>query len=263
MKDELNKTETLRETLDSHSKINYINKLELWINKNIVKKISKTNNEPSWMLDLRLKALDIFNKKELPKWGPSLKKLDLQQICYFWQAEWSGSKKSWEDVPNDIKNTFDKLWIPEAEKKALAWVWAQYDSEVVYHSIKEEYSKLWVIFEDMSVALNKYENIIKKYFSKCIPLADHKFASLHYAVWSWGTFLYIPKWVKLSEPLQSYFRMNMQAGWQFEHTLIILEEWAEASYIEWCSAPKFNESSLHAGWVEIFVWKNAKMRYSS
>ncbi len=241
----------------------YTNEAIKWINEKVVRQISLSNNEPEWMLEFRLKALDEYNKKSLPSWWPDLSNLNLDEIYYFAKPEWAWSKKSWDEVPESIKNTFDRLWIPEAEKKSLAWVWAQYDSEVVYHSLKEELVEKWVIFDDTSIALNKYPELVKKYFSKCIPIYDHKFAALHYAVWSWGTFMYIPSWVKLNEPLQSYFRMNKKSWGQFEHTIIIVEDDAEAHYIEWCSAPKYDEASLHAGWVEIFVWKNSKMRYSS
>jgi len=252
-------------TWDFHDKVSYKTKLIAWINEDVVKQISSSNKEPSWMLDLRLKSLEIFNKKEMPNWWPSLEKLDLNSIYYFAKPKWAWDNKSWDDVPENIKKTFDRLWIPEAEKKALAWVWAQYDSETVYHNLKQELINLWVIFDDMTHALQNpdYERIIKKYFSKSIPLTNHKFSALHYAVWSWWTFLYIPAWIKISKPLQSYFRMNVKSGWQFEHTLIILEEGSQAHYIEWCSAPKYDKNSLHAGWVEIFVWKNAFIRYSS
>jgi Fe-S cluster assembly protein SufB len=214
-----------------------------------VREISAANEEPSWMLELRLKALKLFQEKDMPKWGPDLSDLDLQSIYYFRRPEGAGDNKSWDDVPENIKNTFDKLGIPEAEKKALAGVGAQYDSETVYHSLKEEIAEQGVIFDDLSNALKnpKYEALIKKHFAKSIPLTDHKFASLHYAVWSGGTFLYVPKGVKVSEPLQSYFRMNVKKGGQFEHTMIIIEEDAEAHYIEGCSAPKYDENSLHAG----------------
>lgn len=235
------------------------------INETVVREISSANEEPEWMLELRLKALKLYEERAMPKWGPDLSDLDLQSIYYFRRPEGAGDNKSWDDVPENIKNTFDKLGIPEAEKKALAGVGAQYDSETVYHSLKEEIAELGVIFDDLSNALKnpEYEALIKKHFAKSIPLTDHKFASLHYAVWSGGTFLYVPKWVKVSEPLQSYFRMNVKKGGQFEHTMIIIEDDAEAHYIEGCSAPKYDENSLHAGWVEIFVGKNATMRYSS
>ena len=245
------------------SNIKYSNKIIKGINEEVVYQISKANNEPEWLLESRLKALKMFREKDLPKWWPDLSWLDLDEIYYYAKPEWAWAKKSWDDVPDDIKNTFDRLWIPEAEKKSLAWVGAQYDSEVVYHSLDEDLVKEWVIFDDTSIAVNKYPEIFKKYFSKCIPLNDHKFSALHYAVWSWGTFLYVPKWVKISDPLQSYFRMNKKSWGQFEHTIIIVEDDADAHYIEGCSAPKYDENSLHAGWVEIFVWENAHMRYSS
>ncbi len=245
--------------------VKYITEFIQGINEEVVRQISESNKEPEWMLELRLKALKVYQEKSLPKWGPSLEKLDLESIYYFAKPEGAGNNKSWDDVPEDIKNTFDRLGIPEAEKKALAWVGAQYDSETVYHSLKQELQDKWVIFDDMSHALTnpEYQEIIKKYFTKSIPITDHKFAALHYAVWSGGTFMYIPAGVEIDEPLQSYFRMNVKSGGQFEHTMIILEEWAKAHYIEGCSAPKYDENSLHAGWVEIFVWKNATMRYSS
>lgn len=252
-------------TWNFHDEVSYTSELVAWINEQVVRQISTSNQEPEWMLAIRLKALEIYNSKPMPNWWPDLQKLDLDSIYYFAKPQGAGNNKSWEDVPENIKKTFDRLGIPEAEKKALAWVGAQYDSETVYHSLKEEIKSQWVIFDDLTHALKvpEYEAIIKKYFSKSIPLADHKFSALHYAVWSGWTFLYIPSGVKISEPLQSYFRMNVKSGWQFEHTLIILEDDSEAHYIEWCSAPKYDENSLHAGWVEIFVWKNSHMRYSS
>ncbi len=256
---------TISWTWDFSDEVTYDNELIPWVSETVVRQISLANAEPKWMLELRLKALDIYRMKNIPSWGPDISQLDLESIYYFAKPAWAGNNKTWEDVPENIKKTFDRLWIPEAEKKSLAGVWAQYDSETVYHSLKQELVDQWVIFDDLSHALRvpEYEEIIKKYFSKSIPLSDHKFSALHYAVWSWGTFLYVPAGVKISEPLQSYFRMNVKSGWQFEHTLIILEEDSQAHYIEWCSAPKYDESSLHAGWVEIFVWKNAHMRYSS
>ncbi|MGE4443857.1 MAG: Fe-S cluster assembly protein SufB [Candidatus Altimarinota bacterium] len=252
-------------TWNFHDEVNYTSELVAGINEQVVRQISMSNQEPEWMLAIRLKALEIYNSKPMPNWGPDLQKLDLDSIYYFAKPQGAGNNKSWEDVPENIKKTFDRLGIPEAEKKALAGVGAQYDSETVYHSLKEEIKKEGVIFDDLTHALKvpEYEAIIKKYFSKSIPLADHKFSALHYAVWSGGTFLYIPAGVKISEPLQSYFRMNVKSGGQFEHTLIILEDDSEAHYIEGCSAPKYDENSLHAGGVEIFVGKNSHMRYSS
>jgi Fe-S cluster assembly protein SufB len=243
--------------------VKYTSNVEAGINEAVVRQISTANDEPVWMLELRLKALKIYEEKSMPTWGPNLDKLDLDSIYYYAKPEGGGAKKTWDEVPENIKNTFDRLGIPEAEKKSLAWVGAQYDSEVVYHSLKQELVDQGVIFDDTSIAVNKYPDLVKKHFAKCIPLADHKFAALHYAVWSGWTFLYVPKGVKITEPLQSYFRMNKKSGGQFEHTIIIIEDEASAHYIEWCSAPKYDENSLHAGWVEIFVGKNAHMRYSS
>lgn len=249
--------------LNFEDKVSYQNELKPWITEEVVRQISKAQDEPEWMLELRLKALELFQNAPLPSWWPDLSDLDLDSIYYHAKPEWAWNNKTWEDVPENIKNTFDRLGIPEAEKTVLAWVWAQYDSEVVYHSLKKEISEKGVIFEDMTIAMKKHPELLKKYFAKCIPLHDHKFSMLHYAVWAWGTFMYIPEWVKLNEPLQAYFRMNAKSGGQFEHTLIVLENNAEAHYIEGCSAPKYDENSLHAGGVEVFVWRNARMRYSS
>lgn len=258
-------TVTVENTWDFSDDVAYKGEAIQGINEQVVRQISADNQEPEWMLEKRLEALKLFEARDMPKWWPDLSDLDLQSIYYFRRPEGAGDNKSWDDVPENIKSTFDKLGIPEAEKKALAGVGAQYDSETVYHSLKEEIAELWVIFDDLSHALKnpEYAEIIKKYFAKSIPLNDHKFSALHYAVWSGGTFLYVPKGVKVSEPLQSYFRMNVKKGGQFEHTMIIIEDDAEAHYIEGCSAPKYDENSLHAGGVEIFVGKNATMRYSS
>lgn len=252
-----------RELFDHSDEVTYDVRLRPGLDEEVVRTISADNNEPSWMLELRLKALEIYRNKIIPTWWPDLSSLNLEKICYFSRAKKEGEGKSWDEVPENIKNTFERLGIPEAERTILAGVWAQYDSEVVYHSLKKELSDLGVIFEDMSVAIHEHEDILRRYFSRCVPITDHKFAALHYAVWSGGTFLYVPAWVKIEEPLQAYFRMNVRAGWQFEHTLMVIEDEAQAHYIEWCSAPKYGENSLHAGCVEIFVGKHAKMRYSS
>ena len=229
----------------------------------VVRLISKDKNEPEWMLEKRLKALQLFQKTPLPTWGPSLDKLKLEEINYYIPPE-SREAKKWEDVPKEIRNTFEKLGIPEAEKKVLAGVGAQLDSGMIYHNLKKELTEKGVIFLNMDEAIHKYPHLVKKYFmTSCVPISDHKFAMLHAAVWSGGTFIYVPKGVKVEQPLQAYFRMNAKSGGQFEHTLIIVDEGADLHYIEGCSTPRYGKSSLHAGCVEIFVMPNARMRYTS
>lgn len=233
------------------------------VNEDIVRMISQTKNEPKWMLDKRLKALELFEKTEMPNWGPDLEGLDLNAIVYFIDPNATETDK-WEEVPAEIKNTFDRLGIPEAEKTVLAGVGAQYDSSIVYHNIQKSLQEKGVIFENMDVAVQKFPELVQKYFmTSCIPINDHKFIMLHAAVWSGGTFIYVPKNVKVELPLQAYFRMNAQKGGQFEHTLIILDEGSELHYIEGCSSPRYAQSSLHAGCVEVHVMKDAVMRYTS
>lgn len=233
------------------------------INEEVVKLISETKNEPQWMLDKRLQALKLFEKTSLPTWGPKLDDLDLNKIVYFVDPNAKESTK-WEDVPEEIKQTFEKLGIPEAERKSLAGVGAQYDSSMVYHNLEKTLKEKGVIFENMDVAVQKYPELVQKYFmTSCIPINDHKFIMLHAAVWSGGTFIYVPKNVKVDLPLQAYFRMNEENGGQFEHTLIIVDEGAELHYIEGCSSPKYSKNSLHAGCVEIHVLSKAKVTYSS
>jgi len=233
------------------------------INEEVVRLISKSKNEPEWILQKRLQGLNLFQQTPLPTWGPSLSALDFSQIVFFVDPNAKETNK-WEEVPEEIKKTFDRLGIPEAEKNALAGVGAQYDSNVVYHSLLQFLKDKGVIFENMDVAVQKYPELVKKHFmNSCIPVNDHKFIMLHAAVWSGGTFIYVPKNVKVDLPLQAYFRMNEQRGGQFEHTLIVLDEGAELHYIEGCSSPRYSSTSLHAGCVEIFVGKGAKMRYSS
>ena len=252
-----------REVLDRSDEIKYQNTPVMGISESVVRQIWLSNNEPDWMLDLRLKSLEVFQRSKLPTWWPSLDKLDLNSIYYFGKPVWSGDNKSWDDVPDAIKSTFDRLGIPEAERAMLAGVGAQYDSDVVYHSLRQELKEQWVVFEDMSVAIHSHSDIVRSHFMRAVPPSDHIFAALHGAVWSGGTFLYIPRWVQIDSPLQAYFRMNMKSGGQFEHTLIIIEDEASAHYIEGCSAPKYGTASLHAGCVEIYVGRDAKMRYSS
>ena len=232
------------------------------LNEDIIKEISKEKKEPKWVLDIRLKALKYFNKLNVPNWGPDLSELNMDDIATYVKPK-TNINKSWEDVPEDIRNVFDKLGIPDAEKDALAGVGAQYDSEIVYHSIKKELESLGVIYTDFDSALREYPDLIKEYFMKCVPITDHKFIALHYAVFSGGSFVYVPKGVKVDIPLQSYFRLNAKGAGQFEHTLIIVDEGASLHFIEGCSAPKYNEINLHAGCVELFVKKNAYLRYST
>ena len=247
---------------DFKNEDNYEYKSKKGLSREIVEEISRQKNDPDWMKEFRLKALEIYNKLELPTWGPDLSELNMNEIATYVKPKTS-LNNSWEDVPEDIRNTFDKLGIPDAEKKSLAGVGAQYDSEVVYHSMKEELIKQGVIYTDMETAIREYPDIVKKHFMKCVPVTDHKFVALHGAVWSGGSFVYVPKGVKLDFPLQSYFRLNSPESGQFEHTLIIVEEGASLHFIEGCSAPKYNKVNLHAGCVELYVKDNAYLRYST
>ena len=241
---------------------NYEFKIQKGLTREIVEEISRQKNEPSWVLDIRLKALETYNKLELPTWGPDLSELNMNEIATYVKPK-SNLNTSWDDVPDEIKNTFDKLGIPKAEREYLAGVGAQYDSEVVYHSIKEELLSQGVIYTDFDSAIREYPELVKEYFSKCVPIFDHKFIALHYAVFSGGSFVYVPKGVKLEMPLQSYFRLNSPESGQFEHTLIIVDEDASLHFIEGCSAPKYNKVNLHAGCVELFVKENGYLRYST
>jgi Fe-S cluster assembly protein SufB len=229
----------------------------------LVREISTQKHEPAWMLKKRLQAFALYQNKPLPSWGPDLSNLNLDEIVYFVRPD-TDEAVAWNKVPEDIKKTFDRLGIPEAEKTALSGVGAQYDSDVVYHNLKKEWESKGVIFENMDVAVQKYPELVKKYFmTQCVPINDHKFVMLHAAVWSGGTFIYVPKNVTIDLPLQAYFRMNAEGGGQFEHTLIIADEGSKLHYIEGCSAPRYNKSALHAGCVEIFVHAGARVRYSS
>ena len=253
-----------RSTYDHFNKENLIYKAKPGLTIEVVKEISRQKKEPEWMLKKRLKAFEIYKKMPLPTWGPNLKDLDLNEIIYYQRPNAKNNATKWEDVPEDIKKTFDRLGIPEAEKKALAGAGAQYESDVVYHNLKKEWEDLGVIFLDCDEALKKHEALVKKYFmTSCVPVTLHKFAALHAAVWSGGTFIYVPPNVKVSMPLQAYFRMNAKKGGQFEHTLIIVDKGAKVEYIEGCSAPQYTENSLHAGCVEIHVLEGARVRYSS
>ena len=229
----------------------------------IVEEISDKKNDPQWMRDFRLKALEVYHKTDIPNWGPDISDLNMDNIVTYVKPKTKMSA-DWEEVPEDIKNTFEKLGIPEAERKSLAGVGAQYDSELVYHNLQEEVAAKGVVYSDIESALHgPYGEMIEKHFMKLVPPTDHKFAALHGAVWSGGSFVYVPKGVNVEIPLQSYFRLNAPGAGQFEHTLIIVDEGAELHFLEGCSAPKYNVANLHAGCVELFVGKNAKLRYST
>lgn len=229
----------------------------------IVRKISEEKNDPAWMTEFRLKALDIYNELQVPDWGPSIEGLDMDHIATYVRPN-TKMQGDWKDVPEDIKETFERLGIPQAERKSLAGVGAQYDSELVYHNVKDEVAEQGVVYTDMESALKgEYADMVHEYFMKLVTPGDHKFAALHGAVWSGGSFVYVPKGVQVSIPLQSYFRLNAKGAGQFEHTLIIVDEGASLHFIEGCSAPKYNVANLHAGCVELFVKKNAKLRYST
>lgn len=251
-----------REIYDIKDSDNSSYKSDKGLTQEIIKEISSQKNEPKWMLDFRLKSLEIYNSKPMPTWGVDLKNLDMDEITTYIRPNTEQSH-SWEDVPEEIKNTFERLGLPQAERESLAGVGAQYDSEIVYHNIRQEMVDQGVIYMDMDKALVEHEDLVKEYFMKLIPPNDHKFAALHGAVWSGGSFVYVPEGVVLDIPLQSYFRLNAPGAGQFEHTLIIVEKGAKLHFIEGCSAPQYKVNNLHAGCVELFVKDEATLRYST
>lgn len=232
------------------------------LNEDVIRNISKFKNEPEWMLEYRLKAYHAFLKMDMPNFGPDLNNIDFNSFTYFIRPT-KKEESNWDDVPDTIKNTFKKLGIPEAEQKYLAGVSTQYESEVVYHNMLKEVQDKGVIFLSTDMALKLYPDLLKQYFGKIVPYTDNKFAALNSAVWSGGSFIYVPKGVKLEKPLQSYFRINNEKSGQFERTLIIVDEGADVHYVEGCTAPIYSKESLHAAVVEIFVLKGAKARYST
>ncbi len=228
----------------------------------IVKKISEMKDEPQWMLDFRLKSLKQFYKMPMPMWGGDLTELNFDEITYYVKPS-ERSERSWDEVPEEIKNTFDKLGIPEAEQKYLAGVSAQYESEVVYHNMEQDLEDQGIIFKDTDSALRENEELFKEYFASVIPAADNKFSALNSAVWSGGSFIYVPKGIKLETPLQAYFRINSENMGQFERTLIIADEGSSVHYVEGCTAPVYTTNSLHSAVVEIIVKKDAYCRYTT
>ncbi|NOZ29990.1 MAG: Fe-S cluster assembly protein SufB [Chloroflexi bacterium] len=240
----------------------YVFKARRGLDHEIVDQISDMKGEPDWMREFRHKALDIFLRKPMPTWGADLSEIDFDEIYYYIKpAEKQG--KTWDEVPEDIKRTFDRLGIPEAERKFLAGVGAQYESEVVYHSLKEEWEKLGVIFLDTDTALREHPDLFREYFGTVVPPADNKFAALNSAVWSGGSFIYVPKGVHLDIPLQAYFRINAESMGQFERTLIIVDEGASVHYVEGCTAPIYAADSLHSAVVEIIVKAGGRCRYTT
>ena len=234
------------------------------LSEEVVREISAHKEEPEWMLDSRLKALKVYESKPMPTWGGNLSELDqvLDEI-YFYVRPQDRMEHSWEDVPEEIKDTFEKLGIPEAERKVLAGVGAQYESEMVYHSLREEWAKQGVIFDSIEDGLKNHPDLFREYFGTVIPTQDNKFAAMNAAVWSGGSFVYIPPGVHLETPLQAYFRVNQERMGQFERTLIICDEGASAHYIEGCTAPVYSTESFHSGVIEIVVKKNARFRYTT
>jgi Fe-S cluster assembly protein SufB len=232
------------------------------LSRQVVSEISEMKNEPDWMREFRLKALEVFGQKPLPNWGGDLSELNFDDIRYFVKAT-DRQGKTWDDVPSEIKNTFDKLGIPEAERKFLAGVGAQYESEVVYHSLREDLQKKGVVFVDTDTAVREHPDLVREYLGTIIPIHDNKFAALNSAVWSGGSFVYVPAGVKVDIPLQAYFRINAENMGQFERTLIIVEEGAQVHYVEGCTAPMYSTESLHSAVVEIIVKKGARCRYTT
>jgi Fe-S cluster assembly protein SufB len=245
-----------------HDPDNYVFKSRRGLDRDVVEQISQMKGEPQWMLDFRLRALERFQKRPMPTWGADISGLDLDNIFYYVKPT-EASSGSWDDVPDTIKNTFDKLGIPEAERKFLAGVGAQYESEMVYHSLQEHLEKLGVIFLSIEDGLRQHPDLFREYFGTVIPIEDNKFAALNSAVWSGGSFVYVPKGVKVDLPLQAYFRLNIANVGQFERSLIIVDEGAQVHYVEGCTAPQYTTDSLHSGVIEIIVKRGARMRYTT
>ncbi len=239
-----------------------IRKVKKGITEATIREISEIKNEPEWMLNIRLKAFHYFMKLKMPTWGPDLSAINFDEIIYYVKAS-DKEATDWKDVPVKIKDTFNKLGIPEAEAKWLSGAAAQYDSEMVYHNMLSEFTDKGVIFTSTDQAVQLYPELVQKYFGKIVPYSDNKFAALNTAVWSGGSFIYVPKGVKLDKPLQSYFRINAENSGQFERTLIIVESDGDLNYVEGCTAPIYAKDSLHAAVVEVYVHEDGKMRYTT
>lgn len=252
----------IRSIYDIKNKDESAYKTDKGLTREIIEEISYEKNDPSWMREFRLKSLEIYDNMPMPSWGPDLTDLNMDNIVAYVRPD-TDMKHNWRDVPKDIKNTFDLLGIPKAEQKSLAGVGAQYDSEVVYHNVSEELKKQGVLYMDMETAIRDYEELVRPHFMKLVPPTDHKFAALHGAVWSGGSFVYVPQGVQVDIPIQSYFRLNAPGAGQFEHTLIIVEKGAKIHYIEGCSAPKYYVNNLHAGCVEVYIREDASLKYST
>ena len=252
-----------RSIYDIKDKENDAYKVKAGLTPEIVEKISKEKNDPAWMQQFRLQSLQIYNSLQVPNWGPDIEDLDMDNIVTYVRPKSKMSAK-WSEVPKNIKDTFERLGIPQAEQKSLAGVGAQYDSELVYHNVRAEVAAQGVVYTDLESAMHgEYAEMIRTHFMHLVKPQEHKFAALHGAVWSGGSFVYVPKGVSVTIPLQSYFRLNAPGAGQFEHTLIIVDEGAYLHFIEGCSAPKYNVANLHAGCVELYVGKNATLRYST
>ena len=264
--DKTNSTEMLRELNTEKYGFkdpeNYVFKSQKGLSADIVHQISAMKHEPEWMLEFRLKALEQFLAMPLPQWGPDLSQLDLDDLYYYVRPT-DEQGNSWDEVPEDIKNTFERLGIPEAEQKFLAGVGAQYESEMVYHSIQKQLEEQGVIFLSIEEGLRQHPDVFREHFGKVVPPSDNKFAALNSAVWSGGSFVYVPKGVKVDLPLQAYFRLNMASIGQFERSIIIADEGSQVHYVEGCTAPQYSRDSFHSGVIEIFVKKNARVRYTT
>ncbi|MDY6789449.1 MAG: Fe-S cluster assembly protein SufB [Candidatus Nanohaloarchaea archaeon] len=252
-----------REKFDHRNKERAVFRADKGLSEKVIRQISEEKDEPQWMLEKRLESLKCFNEKPMPKWGPDLSELDIDAITPYVKAD-DTKARDWDEVPEDIKDTFDRLGVPEAEKKALAGAGGQYESTVVYQNLKDKWEKKGVIFMDMDQAVQKHPELVREHFmEKCVPPDDNKFSALHGALWSGGSFVYVPEGVEVEIPVQAYFRMNSKGMGQFEHTLIVADDNSRVHYIEGCSAPTYSRNNLHAGCVEVFVNESAHVQYST